>query len=49
VNTKHDASMSAAFENVWFNAKQYKTNLRTGAYITALKKLEKAVAYRGNY
>jgi hypothetical protein len=29
--------------------KQYKTNLRTGAYITALKKLEKAVAYRSNY
>jgi glutamate dehydrogenase/leucine dehydrogenase len=41
--------MTAAFESVWFNAKQFKTNLRTGAYITALKKLEKAVQYRGNY
>lgn len=49
VNAKHDASMSAAFENVWFNAKQFKTNLRTGAYITALKKLEKAIEYRGSY
>ncbi|MCZ2249369.1 MAG: Glu/Leu/Phe/Val dehydrogenase [Bacteroidia bacterium] len=49
VNAKHDASMSTAFEHVWFNSKQYKTNLRTGAYITALKKLEQAVEYRGNY
>lgn len=49
VNAKHDASMAAAFENVWYNAKQFKTNLRTGAYITALKKLEKAIAYKGNF
>ena len=49
VNTKHDASMTAAFENVWFNAKQYKTTMRTGAYITALKKLEKAITYRGRF
>jgi glutamate dehydrogenase (NAD(P)+) len=49
VNTKHDASMTAAFENVWFNAKQYKTTMRIGAYITALKKLEKAITYRGRF
>jgi glutamate dehydrogenase/leucine dehydrogenase len=49
VNAKHDANMIKAFENVWFNAKQYKTTMRTGAYITALKKLEKAIRYKGNY
>ena len=49
VNTKHDANMSAAFENVWYNSKQFKTNLRIGAYITALKKLEKAIMYRGSF
>jgi glutamate dehydrogenase (NAD(P)+) len=49
VNAKHDASMTAAFENVWFNAHQYKTSMRIGAYITALKKLEKAISYRGRF
>jgi glutamate dehydrogenase (NAD(P)+) len=49
VNTKHDASMNQAFENVWYNAQQYKTSMRIGAYITALKKLDKAVKYKGNY
>jgi glutamate dehydrogenase/leucine dehydrogenase len=49
VNGKHDISMAAAFENVWYNAKQYNTNLRIGSYITALKKLEKAVMYRGGF
>jgi glutamate dehydrogenase/leucine dehydrogenase len=41
--------MAAAFENVWYNSKQFKTNLRTGAYITALKRLEKAIGYKGNF
>jgi len=49
VNAKHDASMTQAFENVWFNSKQYNTSMRIGAYITALKKLDKAVRYKGNY
>jgi glutamate dehydrogenase/leucine dehydrogenase len=49
VNAKHDASMAQAFENVWFNAKQYQTSMRIGSYITALKKLEKAINYRGHY
>jgi glutamate dehydrogenase/leucine dehydrogenase len=49
VNGKHDISMAAAFENVWYNAKQFNTNLRIGSYITALKKLEKAVLYRGGF
>lgn len=49
VNTKHDASMGQAFENVWFNAQQYKTSMRIGAYITALKKVDKAIRYKGNY
>lgn len=49
VNAKHDASMAAAFENVWYNAQQYKTTMRIGSYITALKKLDKAVKYRGTF
>lgn len=49
VNKKHDSYMELAFEQVWFNAKQYKTNLKIGAYITAFKKLEKALRYRGTY
>jgi len=49
VNAKHDASMNQAFENVWFNAQQYKTSMRIGAYITALKRLDKAVRYKGAY
>ncbi|GAB4144388.1 MAG: Glu/Leu/Phe/Val dehydrogenase [Bacteroidia bacterium] len=49
VNAKHDASMNQAFENVWFNAQQYKTSMRIGAYITALKRLDKAIKYKGNY
>ncbi|MBA3901243.1 MAG: Glu/Leu/Phe/Val dehydrogenase, partial [Bacteroidetes bacterium] len=49
VNMRHDAKMIEAFEIVWFNAKQYKTSMRTGSYITALKKIEKAIRYRGNF
>ncbi len=49
VNAKHDASMAAAFQNVWFNAQQYKTSMRIGSYITAIKKLDKAVQYRGRF
>lgn len=49
VNAKSDASMERAFENVWYNAQQYKTTMRIGSYITALKKLEKAIRYRGIY
>lgn len=49
VNAKHDASMAAAFQNVWFNAQQYKTSMRIGSYITAIKKLDKAIQYRGRY
>lgn len=49
VNAKHDISMAAAFENVWFNAQQFKTSMRIGAYITALKKLDKAIRYKGNF
>jgi glutamate dehydrogenase (NAD(P)+) len=47
VAAKQDESMVRAFENVWYNAKQYKTTMRIGAYITALKRLDKAVKYKG--
>ena len=49
VNAKHDTAMINAFEQVWFNSKQYKTSLRIGAYITAFKRLEKAIRYRGAF
>ncbi len=49
VNNKHDVYMQQAFEQVWYNSKQHKTNLRLGAYITAFKRLEKAIRYRGIY
>jgi glutamate dehydrogenase (NAD(P)+) len=49
VNTKHDASMNSAFEHVWNNGQQYKTTMRIGAYITALKKVELGIKARGNY
>jgi len=46
---KHDEQIINAFEKVWFTAKKYKVNLRTAAYITAIKKLEKAIKYRGGF
>lgn len=49
VNTKHDLSMNTAFENVWNNKLEYKTTMRIGAYITALKKLEMGINAKGNY
>jgi glutamate dehydrogenase/leucine dehydrogenase len=49
VNIKHDSSMREAFEQVWGNAQQYKTSLRIGAYITALKKIELGIKAKGNY
>lgn len=49
VNAKHDASMAQAFENCWYNAQQFKTSMRIGAYITALKRLDKAIRYKGQY
>ncbi len=49
VNARHDESMSNAFQNVWDASAQFKTSMRVGAYITALKKLEKAIKYKGRY
>lgn len=49
VNSRHDIYMRTAFEHVWHNANEYKTSLRLGAYITAFKKLEKAIRYRGKF
>jgi glutamate dehydrogenase/leucine dehydrogenase len=47
VNEKHDLSMETAFESVWHYAHEYKTTMRIGAYITALKKIEQAVKLKG--
>lgn len=49
VNAKHDESMKSAFQNVWDSATRFKTTMRIGAYITALKRLDKAIQYKGKY
>lgn len=49
VNEKHDSSMNSAFDHVWNNAEQYKTSMRIGAYITALKKVEFGIKAKGIY
>jgi len=49
VNAKHDASMEKAFENVWYNSQQFKVSMRIASYITAMKKLDKAIKYRGSF
>ncbi|MBS1646271.1 MAG: Glu/Leu/Phe/Val dehydrogenase [Bacteroidetes bacterium] len=49
VNEKHDLSMETAFEHVWNNAQEFKTTMRLGAYITALKKIEQGVKMKGFY
>jgi len=49
VNAKHDHKMELAFEAVWNTTLEYKTSMRIGAYITALKKLEQGVKLKGAY
>jgi len=49
VNQKHDIKMKMAFEKVWENMLQYRCSMRIAAYITALKKIEKAVLDKGFY
>ena len=39
--------MNLAFETVWDNATQFKTSMRIGAYITALKKVELGIKAKG--
>src|SRR3989440_12752954 len=49
VNKKHDHSMETAFNNVWSCAQEFKTTMRIGAYIAALKKLDLGIKFKGNY
>ena len=49
VKTKHDSSMNDAFEQVWDNGQKYKTTMRIGAYITALKKVEFGIKAKGHF
>lgn len=49
VNSKADASMKKAFENVWNVAQTHKVSMRIAAYIFALDKLSRAVEYRGHF
>ena len=47
VNEKHDANLTKAFKTVWHNSQEFKTTLRLGAYITALKKIAEAAKLKG--
>lgn len=49
VNTKHDLKMEIAFEAVWNNTTEFKTNMRIAAYITALQKIEQGVKLKGAF
>lgn len=49
VNQKHDQNMEIAFEQVWQAAQEYKTSMRIGAYISALKKIEFGVKAKGHF
>jgi glutamate dehydrogenase (NAD(P)+) len=49
VNQKHDVKMKSAFGKVWANMEEHKVSMRIAAYITALKKIEKAVLDKGFY
>ncbi len=49
VYTRQDESMNVAFQNVWDASVQFKTSMRVGAYITGLKKIAKAIKYKGKY
>lgn len=49
VNQKHDMKMKSAFGKVWANMEEHKVSMRIAAYITALKKIEKAVLDKGFY
>jgi glutamate dehydrogenase (NAD(P)+) len=49
VNEKHDINMEVAFDTVWKNSQEYKSTMRIGAYITALKKIEFGIKAKGNF
>ena len=49
VNEKHDINIEVAFDAVWKNSQEYKSTMRIGAYITALKKIELGIKAKGNY
>jgi len=49
VNEKHDINMEVAFDAVWKSSQEYKSTMRIGAYITALKKIELGIKAKGNY
>jgi len=39
--------MTTSFNDVWAAAEKYKVDLRTGAYVVALKRVEDAMKARG--
>ncbi len=49
VNARLEEKMTVGFEGVWEMSEQYVVDLRTGAYILAIKRLLEARALRGLY
>jgi glutamate dehydrogenase (NAD(P)+) len=49
VNARLEEKMTAGFESVWGTAEEHAVDLRTGAYIAAIRRLMEARALRGLY
>lgn len=49
VQEKEDTALSNAFEDVWSIADEFKVDLRNAAYMSSIRRIEKAMKFRGWY
>jgi len=49
VQKKEDTVLSNAFEDVWSIADEFKVDLRNAAYMSSIRRIEKAMKFRGWY
>ena len=49
VQEKEDTVLSDAFEDVWSIADEFKVDLRNAAYMSSIRRIEKAMKFRGWY
>jgi glutamate dehydrogenase (NAD(P)+) len=49
VNDRLEEKMTAGFDSIWGTAEEHAVDLRTGAYIDAIRRLMEARALRGLY
>ncbi|QUB96657.1 Glu/Leu/Phe/Val dehydrogenase [Leptotrichia sp. oral taxon 221] len=49
VQEKEDTVLSNAFEDVWSIADEFKVDLRNAAYMSSIRRIEKAMKFRGWY